>query len=202
EEQDGDADLGEELDDLADRAVGGDDAEHAPAEHDARQQLAEHRGLSDTLGQLAEDLAEDQDRDEDEEEVLGSNSVVHLRRAQQEREEEKRQVAKPASEHRAHCPGLWVSPGRSVAAGAAVPSPPAHHWDCAPSTICWSRCSIACSRPTWSVWVAAYCPRPTSPWLFQRITGGSRVTSIMLTSRVTSTWYSRMRALPAASAAR
>jgi hypothetical protein len=49
-------------------AVGGHDAEYAAAEQNAGDQLAQHGGLPDTLGELAQQLGGDEDGRQDEEE--------------------------------------------------------------------------------------------------------------------------------------
>ncbi len=57
-----------------------DDAEERAAEQHAREELAEHGGLADALGELAEEPGRDEERDERAEDVVEAVGVGHAAR--------------------------------------------------------------------------------------------------------------------------
>ena len=69
EQQEEHAELGEDVHQLGGRPLGRDDAEHAPAQQHAGDELAQHRRLSDALRRSAQNLGGDQHRGEKEEEA-------------------------------------------------------------------------------------------------------------------------------------
>src|SRR5690606_9832291 len=89
EEEERDADLGQERDDLVDRTLARDDPENAGAEHDTGDQLAAYGRLADTFRETPEDLGEDEHRNEHHEEVLDLYTALRGRGRKEEWEEEK-----------------------------------------------------------------------------------------------------------------